>query len=205
MTEEELATILTNLITHLKQMRDDRRGSALNAPSGSGNEGKAPKRAKSKLPCNTDLLQWEAELHFELSEPAEELHQDYPGDTWPTPRMDPTRGNDTVAWAMWLAHPRHIPLIMQKEWDFPQWVQEKESELRHMLHPTEPHKIARPNMATEHGELPTLCTTEQLCSAYNVQPATIRKWKERGKIEPAGTQTLTAGETIDLWKISEPS
>ena len=184
MTEQELATILTNLTAHLKQMRDERRGSALNAPSGSGNAGKAPKRAKSKLPCSADLLQWEAELHFELSEPAEELHQDYPNDTWTTPRQDPSRGNDTVAWASWLAHPRHIPLILQKEWDFPQWVQEKESELRHMLHPTEPHiEAMKPVGERDHYAPASKIAAMLRAMGHDVSRKQITYWETSGRID----------------------
>lgn len=195
MTDEELHRILTDLTNHLKQMRDDRHDSSLNAPSGSGNGGKAPKGGKPKLPCSTDLLSWEAELHFELSEPAEELHTDYPADCWPTPRMDPSRGNDSVAWAQWLNHPRHRPLILAKDWDLPQWLQEKESELRHMLHPTDPHKQA--------ADLPSLVTVDYLKES-GFKAGTIRQWRARGVLEKQGEQRLSSGETIDLYKFTRP-
>lgn len=195
MTDEELHRILTDLTAHLKQMRDDRHGSSLNAPSGSGNGGKAPKGGKPKLPCSADLLNWEAELHFELSEPAEELHTDYPADCWPTPRMDPSRGTDSVAWVQWLNHPRHRPLILAKDWDLPQWLQEKESELRHMLHPEDPHQQAE--------ALAGIVTVDYL-KERGYKPGTIRQWRARGVLEQVGTQRLSSGEVIELYQFTRP-
>lgn len=176
MTDEELHRILTDLTDHLKAMRDDRHSSGLNAPSGSGNGGKAPKGGKPKLPCSADLLNWEAELHFELSEPAEELHADYPGECWKTPRMAPSRGTDSVAWCQWLNHPRHRPLILQKDWDLPQWLQEKESELRHMLHPDDPHQ------QQDHG-LGQFATAEEIAHATGRTLAGVRRWLHRNQVE----------------------
>ncbi|MGN0097211.1 MAG: hypothetical protein ACI38U_14250 [Corynebacterium sp.] len=193
MTDEELHRILTDLTTHLKQMRDDRHGSSLNAPSGSGNGGKAPKGGKSKLPCSADLLNWEAELHFELSEPAEELHTDYPADCWPTPRMDPSRGTDSVAWVQWLNHPRHRPLILQKDWDLPTWLQEKESELRHMLHPTDPAPLAQKPVG-ERDHFATASRTAALLRqmGFSVDRKQVSYWETSGRL----TGYLEDGETV---------
>lgn len=195
MTDEELHRILTNLTAHLKAMRDDRHGSGLNAPSGSGNGGKAPKGGKPKLPCSADLLSWEAELHFELSEPAEELAADYPADCWKTPRQDPTKGTDSVAWATWLNHPRHRALILTKDWDLPAWLQEKESELRHMLHPDDPQQQAE--------ALAGIVTVDYL-KERGYKPGTIRQWRARGVLEQVGNQRLSSGEVIELYQFTRP-
>lgn len=194
MTDEELHRILTNLTAHLKAMRDDRHGSGLNAPSGSGNGGKAPKGGKPKLPCSADLLNWEAELHFELSEPSEELAADYPADCWKTPRQDPTKGTDSVAWCQWLAHPRHRPLILAKEWDLPQWLQEKESELRHMLYPEDPAApvVQQPAGERDHYASPARTAALLRQMGHDVDRKQVSYWETSGRL----TGYLEDGETV---------
>lgn len=207
MTPDQLRDLLRKLAAHLATLHEDLEEAGWHAARTS-QTGVRTGTTGSKPPCNV------TELDFIVTD--DEAKQ----------RVSPTTtvklwckylhtetgisirdvmGEPANVWVAWLS--RHRAALLSMPWadEAIRELSDLEYELRHRLYPTEPHKIARPNMAIEHGELPTLCTTEQLCSAYNVQPATIRKWKERGKIEPAGTQTLTTGETIDLWKISEPS
>ncbi|MDN6706398.1 hypothetical protein [Corynebacterium glyciniphilum] len=175
MTDEELYRILSDLTGHLKAMRDDRRTSGLNAPSGSGNGGKPPKHGKSKLPCSADLLDWEHKLAPLLSEPAEELAAAFPGQCWRTPRQDPSRGTDSVAWAQWLSHPRHRPLILQMpDWYFLDTLREVEEELRYMLHPMDPNGDLQ--------GLPTFATAAQLADHFHIAEKTIKRWCDRNQI-----------------------
>lgn len=149
MTEEELTRILTDLTTHLVRMRDDRRGSGWPAASGT-NAGARATGGKPKLPCSTDLLTREVELHDWLSEQAQELYDTNPGQCWHTPRWhadhrtldasDDRLSNDAVGWCRWLNHHRHRPLILACGWDLPDLLLDQESEVRHMLYPT--HTIA---------------------------------------------------------------
>ena len=196
MTDEELHQILTNLTHHLEQLDSDRATSGLNPPAGSGNGGKAPTGGKPKLPCSGDLLEWERTLAPELSEAAEELCATYPGQWWPTPRQDPHnphRPNTALGWCRWLNHPRHRPLILQMgQWDPLDQIIRREEELRHMLHPTDPHQQA--------VDLAGIVTID-LLKQQGIKAGTIRSWKSRGVLQPVGTQRLSSGEVLDIYRI----
>lgn len=130
---------------------------------------------KSKLPCSADLLEWERYLAPTLSEAAEELYDDFPGECWRTPRQDPSRGTDSVAWAQWLSHPRHRPLILQKPgWYFLDTLREIEEQLRHMLHPTDPHG--------QKAGLSTFATAAELSAHFGLSEKVIKRWCDRNQI-----------------------
>lgn len=189
MTEAELHALLRRLADHCGTLLDDLDDSALPAASYSGNQGAAPKGGKSKPPVPITSLDYlvtdvEPRIRGWCQNLAADGTTGYPAGA---------RVNILVAWLS-----RHRTALLATPWahDCIDELVDLEAELRAKLYPTEPNY----NLTT--AQLPELITADQLCQAFDVQPATIRKWKERGKITPAGTQTLSTGDTIDLYRLT---
>lgn len=197
MTDEELHDLLRRLANHLATLHEDLEEDALHAARQS-QTGVRTGTTGSKLPCRA------TDLEYLVTDVAPRVQG------WCQNLQDTARitglpvGQPLNVWVAFLS--RHRGALLEQDWadTAVDELGKLEEELRARLYPNDPEKITRPDMNTEARELPTLCTTDQLCSAYNVQPATIRKWKERKKIHPAGTQTLATGETLDLWRMRKP-
>lgn len=206
MTPDDLRLLLRRLADHLATLHEDLEEDSLHAARQS-QTGVRSGTTGSKPPCSITDLDYLT---------TSEEREDKPS-PWVIVRRWCTElqrcagvtgqpfGQPLNVWAAWLSRNREVFLAQDWADAAVDELRELEAELRARLYPNDPEKITRPDMTTEERELPTLCTTDQLCSAYNVQPATIRKWKERGKITPAGTQTLMTGETVDLWRRAEPT
>lgn len=189
---DELRITLSSLADLCARVVEDLQDTAWPASAGS-NAGAAPTGQKSKPPCSIVSLDY-------LTGEVEPLVRG-----WCRNLVDSAQvtlgdvvGRPINVWVAWLS--RHRALLLDQEWGEDAAVElgELESELRHRLYPTEP------NFALTVQQLPDLCTAEQLCDAFGVKQATIRKWKERGKVIPAGTQTLSTGQTLELLRWPKP-
>lgn len=185
MTEAELHALLRRLADHCGTLLDDLDDSALPAASYSGNQGAAPKGGKSKPPVPITSLDYlvtdvEPRIRGWCQNLAADGVADYP------------HGKRVNVMCAWLY--RNAGRVLEATWagDAIEELTDLEDELRHRLYPT------MPNFTMTLQQLPDLFTADQLCDAFGVKPATIRKWKERGKVEAAGRQTLSTGETLDL-------
>lgn len=198
MTEEDFRNLCRSLVSHLTILHEDLETDGLHAARQSQTGARAT-TVRGRPPCNVadlDYLVTDDEKTMKASPESIirgwcRLLCETAGIT-----LGPVADQPTNVWCGWLW--KHHTAVFSAAWadDCIDELTDLEAELRAKLSPTEPNY----NLTT--AQLPELITADQLCQAFNVQPATIRKWKQRGKITPAGTQTLSTGDTIDLYRLA---
>ena len=190
-TEPEAHAFLTDL-TRLAQALDDAvLDSGLPAASGE-NAGIARSLPKSKSPCSDSLgdmrrdalayvQQWVGNLSSDLT-----IRQPDTEHTGPT----------LTPWVHWLRRHR-VDLIARPWWP------DAEEELREHVHRPLADQFTPPDPAEQAKALDGLVTVEVL-RERGYKAGTIRQWRNRGVLEEQGTQMLSTGETITLYRFTRP-
>lgn len=183
-TEREAHAFLTDLHRLAQALDQAVLDSGMPAPSGD-NAGCAPVGPKSKLPCSTNLLDQQADLTARVQPICANLAMDL------TIHGRPFGAPDLAPWVAWLR--RHRVDLIARDW----WT-DSEDELRRvhreLADQFNPPLTTRENLPV--GALPPRLTEQEICDAYNVRPATVRSWRNRGKIRDTGAtkRVLVRGE-----------
>lgn len=91
-------------------------------------------------------------------------------------------------WTAWLA--RHAETLLTADYaqDCISELQELEAELRHRIHPQDPH----------HVKLPDYATADEIAKALGKTPAAIRKWCERHQVTKYTENGKTQYRTCEI-------
>lgn len=194
MTEADFRNLCRSLGSHLAILHEDMETDGLHAARQS-QTGARTTTVRGRPPCNIADLDYLITDDEKAMRPSPEsiirgwcrLLCETAGIT-----LGPVANQPTNVWCGWLW--RNHTAVFAATWaqDCIDELTDLEAELRAKLYPT------MPNFSMTLQQLPDLFTADQLCDAFGVKPATIRKWRERGKVEAAGRQTLSTGETLDL-------
>lgn len=184
-TESEARAFLAELITLAQAIDDAILDSGMPAASGE-NAGIARSLPKSKSPCSDSLGDIRRDALAYIQPWVGNLSSDL------TIRQPDPATTDLAPWIRWL-HRHRVDLINRPWWPT------AEEELRERVHRPladqfTPPLSPRENLPTD--VLPPRLTEAEMCQAFNVQPSTIRSWKNRGKIRDTGAtkRVLVHGE-----------
>lgn len=185
MTEADLRDLLRHLAGHLATLHEDLEEAGWHAARTS-QTGVRTGTTGSKPPCSI------TDLDFLIDEVSPVIRG------WCTELQRCARitglPQGWVPLNVWVAFlSRNRSALLAQDWgqDAAAELSDLEYELRHRLYP---NLKQRENLPT--GELPPRLTEAEMCQAFNVQPSTIRSWKNRGKIRDTGAtkRVLVKGE-----------
>lgn len=186
-TEPEAHAFLTDL-TRLAQALDDAvLDSGLPAASGE-NAGIARSLPKSKSPCSDSLGDMRRDALAYVEQWAGNLSSDL------NIGGIPHGHTELEPWTRWLI--RHRVDLVSRPW----WP-DAEEELRNKVHRPLADQFTPPDPAEQAKALDGLVTVEVL-RERGYKPGTIRQWRNRGVLEEQGTQMLSTGETITLYRFT---
>ena len=191
-TEAELRDILRHLADHLATLHEDLETDSLHAARQS-QTGVRTGTTGSRPPCSITDLDY--------------LTTDEEREDKPSPRViirgwctelqrcagitGQPFGQPLNVWAAWLSRNRGVLLAQTWAEDAVDELRALEGQLRDRLYP---NLTPRENLPA--GPLPPRLTETEMCDAFNIQPATVRSWKNRNKIRDTGAtkRVLVRGE-----------
>lgn len=188
-TEPDAHAFLTEL-TRLAQALDDAvLDSGLPAASGE-NAGIARSLPKSKSPCSDSLGDMRRDALAYIQQWVGNLSSDLNIGGIPHGHAE------LEPWTRWLIRHR-VDLIARPWWP------DAEEELRDKVHRPLADQFTPPDPAEQAKALDGLVTVEVL-RERGYKAGTIRQWRNRGVLEEQGTQMLSTGETITLYRFTRP-
>lgn len=169
MNEQELRTILRRLAGHCHHLQAELHDAPLHAPRYSqvdSHQSHSGPRPPTNLTGLNYLME---EVHPIITGWATNLAASATLTGLPT-------GQPLATWCAWLS--RHRLVLLKMDWadDAVVELQELEVELRHHIHPQDPHHHI------EHRQTARSICHRLATMGHHIQPATLRQWHKRGKI-----------------------
>lgn len=191
MTPDDLRDVLRRLADHIHTIREDLQDSGLPPASGtsSGASSKAP---GPRDPCNlTSLSRMVEDVEAKVWGWCVNLSDDL------SLRLVDHRGIHLIeheahgsAWCAWLN--RYRAKLLDRPWadDCVVELSDLEAELREEIHPAP---------AARAVDMPSIVTVDYLVER-GFKAATVRQWRHRGILVEVGSQFMSSGETVTLYR-----
>lgn len=177
---DDLTPILRRLSTHLHHLQTEVWEARYHCARTSQTGVRANTTGPSS-PTNDTQLTYLTETQARLRELCTNISEDL---TIPIPQTAAV-GN---FWAAWLY--RHHPNLQHLTWytDLTEELRDLEAELRHHIHPQDPHEV----------KLPDYATAEEIAQALGKTPGAIRKWCVRHHVAAYLQNGKTMYRTAEL-------